>query len=179
VFINDIGDAAAHSKYLLFADNIEIYSAVGSPQDCTLLQSDINCIQGWCTANCMKRNISKTKVISSIMKTKVLVYDYKLCHSTITRADSIKDREVFIDAMLHFHDHVNFVLSQCIKLFGIFHSITFNFSSLECLLRLYVALVRYNVEYASIVWNSITSTDANKLERIQQTFVALSFSRFF
>jgi hypothetical protein len=35
------------------------------------------------------------------------------------------------------------------------------------------------VEYASVVWNSITSTDANKLERIQQKFAALCFNRFF
>jgi hypothetical protein len=35
------------------------------------------------------------------------------------------------------------------------------------------------MEYASVVWNSITSTDANKLERIQQKFVALHFHRFF
>jgi hypothetical protein len=63
VFINDIGDAAAHFKYLLFDDDIKIYRAVASPQDCTLPQSDINSLQGWCIANCMKLNISKTKVI--------------------------------------------------------------------------------------------------------------------
>jgi hypothetical protein len=35
------------------------------------------------------------------------------------------------------------------------------------------------MEYASVVWNSITSTDANKLELIQQRFVALCFNRLF
>jgi hypothetical protein len=42
---------------------------------------------------------------------------------------------------------------------------------------LYFSLVRSKVEYASIVWHSITSTDANKLERIQQNF--WRFKRFF
>ncbi|MDR2660870.1 MAG: hypothetical protein LBC17_02350, partial [Lactobacillaceae bacterium] len=64
VFINDLCEAIAHSKYLLFADDLNIYRTVKSPQDCNLLQSDINSIRGWCIANCMKLNISKMKVIS-------------------------------------------------------------------------------------------------------------------
>jgi hypothetical protein len=47
------------------------------------------------------------------------------------------------------------------------------------MLKLYIALIRSKTEYASVVWNSITSTDANKLERIEQRFAALCFNRFF
>jgi hypothetical protein len=113
VFINDICDAVAHSEYLLFADYIKIYRAVKSPQDCKLLQSDINATQGWCIANCMKLNISKTKVISFPRKTNVLIHDYELCQF------SIKDLGVFIDVKLHFHDHVNYIFTHCIKLLGL------------------------------------------------------------
>jgi hypothetical protein len=67
VFINDIRNAVAHSKYLLFADDIKIYRAVNSAQDCNLLQSDINSVQGWCTPTCMKLNISKTKDTTYIL----------------------------------------------------------------------------------------------------------------
>jgi hypothetical protein len=62
---------------------------------------------------------------------------------------------------------------------GLVRSTTFNFSSVECMLRLYATLVRSKLEYASVVLNSITSTDANKLERIQQRFAALCFNSFF
>jgi hypothetical protein len=57
---------------IIFADDIKIYWAFRFPQDCYLLQSDINSIQGWCIANGMKLNISKTKVISFSKKTNVL-----------------------------------------------------------------------------------------------------------
>jgi hypothetical protein len=33
--------------------------------------------------------------------------------------------------------------------------------------------------YASVVWNSISSTDSAKLERIQRKFAALCCTRFF
>jgi hypothetical protein len=64
------------------------------------------------------------------------------------------------------------------KLLGIIHSITFKFSSLDCLYVIYFTLVRSRLEYASVLWNSITSTDANKLERIQQKFAFVCFCRF-
>jgi hypothetical protein len=86
---------------------------------------------------------------------------------------NIKDLGIFIDSKLQFHNHVNHIFSHSIKLLGPVRSITFTFSSLEC------TLVRSELEYASVIWNSITSIDANKLERIQQRFAALCFNRFF
>jgi hypothetical protein len=71
------------------------------------------------------------------------------------------------------------LFSHCIKLLGLVRSITFNFSSLECMIRLHILLVRSGPEYASVVWNSIMSTNSNKLERVHQRFAALCFSRFF
>jgi hypothetical protein len=150
-----------------------------SPQDCYLHQSDINSIQGWCIANYIKLNISKTNVIPTSIKTNVLNYDYKLCQSCINRTDSIKDLGLYIDNKLHFHDHINYIFSQRIKLLGLVRNLTLNFSSLEYMLRLCITLIRSKLEYASVLWSLITSTDANKLERIQQRFVTLSFSCFF
>jgi hypothetical protein len=43
---------------------------------------------------------------------------------------------------------------------------------------LYFTLVRSKLEYASFVLNSITTSEANKLDRIQQDFAALCYNRF-
>jgi hypothetical protein len=43
---------------------------------------------------------------------------------------------------------------------------------------LHFTLVRSKLEYASVLGNSITSTDASKLERIQRKFACVCFYRF-
>jgi hypothetical protein len=126
----------------------------------------------------MRLNINKTRVMSYSRKTNVLSYEYSLGHSVITQTSSIKDLGVFFDSKLYFHNHVDFLFSKCIKLLGPIRSITFSFSSLDCLFVLYTALVRSRLEYASVVWNSITATDSKKLERIQQKFASVCFYRF-
>jgi hypothetical protein len=57
--------------------------------------------------------------------------------------------------------------------------ITYSVSTLNNLLILYLTLVRPQLQYTSIVWNSKRFTDAKKLERSQRKFVALCQNCFF
>jgi hypothetical protein len=102
-----------------------------------------------------------------------------LCQSSLFWTDFIRDLGVIIDAKLHFHNNVNHIFPHCIKLLGPVRFITHNFSSLDCTLTLYTTLVRSKPEYASVVWNSVTSSDDDKLERIQQRFAALCLTACF
>jgi hypothetical protein len=174
IFMNDLCNVIKYSRYLLFADDIRIFRVIKSHNDCNRLQS----VQGWCTANFMKLKLAKPELFPFSRKTNTLICDYKFCQSSITCTDSIKDLGVFIDSKFRFPNHVDYILSQCIKLLGLVRTLTFSFSSLDCLYMLYFTLVRSKTEYASVVWNSITTTDANKLERIQQKFAVLCRNLF-
>jgi hypothetical protein len=151
IFINDLSNVINYSRYLLFADDIKILRVIKSPNDCNRLQTDIDSVQGWFTANFMNLNISKARVISSSRKTNTLIYDYKLCQSSMTRTDSIKDLGVFTDSKLRFHNHVDYIFSQCNKLMGLVFILTFSFSSLGRLYILYFTLIRSELEHAFVV----------------------------
>jgi hypothetical protein len=69
IFINDLCDVINHSNYLLFADDLKVYRAINSSNDRLLLLSDIDCVRAWCSANFMKPNFSKIRVISFTRKT--------------------------------------------------------------------------------------------------------------
>jgi hypothetical protein len=119
IFINYLFGVVKYSNCLLFADDIKIFREVKSPPDSLLLHTDINCVLGWCISNFMKLNINKTRVISFSRKTNLLLFDYKLCESLITRTECIKHLGVQIDSKLHFHNHVDYIFSQTIRLLGV------------------------------------------------------------
>jgi hypothetical protein len=124
-----------YCKLLIFADDVKIFRVINSPHDCLLLQSAMNSLSDWCLAISMRLSTTNKRVVLYTRKT-------TLCRATITQASSIKDLGVFFDFKLHFHNHDDYIFSECIKLLGIIRSITYRFSSLECLYVLYFTLVR-------------------------------------
>jgi hypothetical protein len=124
-------------------------------------------------------NLSKTTIMYFIRKTNSINLNYNLCNNPVARSQCVKDLGVLLDCKLNFHQHINCIFSQSLKMLGLIRYITSPFSTLDSLLALYSTLVRSKIEYASVVWNSITSTDSAKLERIQRKFVALCYTRFF
>jgi len=74
---------------------------------------------------------------------------------------------------------LSFMVMLITKLLGLVLSVALPLSSLDCILTLYFTVVRPKLEYASVIRNSITSADANKLEGIQRKFPAQFYNRFF
>jgi hypothetical protein len=188
IFINDICTKIHWSNFVSFADDLKLYHAVKSAEDCKYLQADILSVKKWCLENCMKLNTQKTYVISFTRKTNSIHFDYRLCNTVITRTDCVKDLGVWLDNKLYFH-YVKCIFSVVSKLLGLINFITYHFSSLDSFLVLYMSLVRYKIEYASIAWKNITITDSkkkkkrhkqtNKLESIQKKFSHLCYPRFY
>lgn len=121
-----------------------------SINDCTGMQTDINCIglQGWCITNFMKQNTGKITVTSFNTKTNCLKNIYKLRDSCTIQADIVKDLGVLIDSKLNFHQHVVYIFSQLIKLWALIHTITYSFNTLDCMFLSYFTLIRPKLEYA-------------------------------
>jgi hypothetical protein len=58
-FINDLCEVISDSSCLLFTDDLEAYRAISSSSNRLLLQTDIDCVHKWCSANFLKPNVSR------------------------------------------------------------------------------------------------------------------------
>jgi GT2 family glycosyltransferase len=84
-------------------------------------------------------------------KTNSIHFKYFVKDVLILRAECMKDLGVMADSKLYFHCHVDFVYSQALRKLGLIRCITYNFSSLDSLVVLYITLIRSKPEYASVV----------------------------
>jgi hypothetical protein len=114
----------------------------------------------------MELNIHKTKIISFTCKINSIHFNHYVKDVLNLCSDCIKDLCVMLDSKFYFHYHVDFVYSWELRTLGLIHFITYNFSSLYSLVVLYIALIKSKLEYASVVWNKLTSSDSNKIENI-------------
>jgi hypothetical protein len=86
----------------------------------------------------MDRNIQKTRIIYFTRKVNSVHFNDYVSNEIILRSDCIKDLGVMLDSKLYFHRHVDFVYSQALRTLRLIHNVTYNFSSLDCLIVLYI-----------------------------------------
>jgi hypothetical protein len=78
----------------------------------------------------MKMNLYKTTIISFSRKIDSIYCNYKLCNNVVTRPP---DFGVLLDCKLYFHQHIDYIISQGLKMLDLIRYITSSFSTLESL----------------------------------------------
>jgi len=72
----------------------------------------------------------------------------------MTRVTSIRVLGVIIESNLSFSLHVNIVIKKAFKMLGFINRSTSNFKNINSFKTLYFSLVRFHLEFGSIVWSS-------------------------
>jgi hypothetical protein len=105
----------------------------------------------------MKIYIFRKNIISCTHNTNSIHFNYFVMCLLIVRTDCVKDLWAVLDTKLYFHRPVNY-LACCreLKLLGLIHFVTHNFSSLDSLKVLYIVSIRSKLEYAFIVCDNLT-----------------------
>jgi hypothetical protein len=171
LYINDITDCIKNSKMLLYADDTKIFRFIKNIDDCTVLQSDLNHFQAFCTSNNLFLNPDKCFIISFSRKRTSINFKYTLCNKELTRVNQIRDLGVIMDSKLTFVPHIDNILAKSFKQLGFILRVGKPFCRVSTYKILFNSYVRSRLEFASAVWNPLFKIHSDKIEKVQKKFV--------
>lgn len=175
IFINDIADELNEVNYLMYADDLKLFSRIYSTDDCIHLQESLNKINNWCTKFNLPLNPQKCNVMSFTRKSIPISYDYTINNNILHRPETLRDLGVIFDKTLAFNIHINTIVSEASKTYGFIVRNSREFSNLETLKMLYCCYVRSKLEYASLVWTPHYNVHVNDLESVQRKFLKFMY----
>lgn len=179
IFINDISKLEFHSKHILYADDVVIYSSGNCPLTAiNNLQSDLDKINQWTIHNKLTINVKKSKYL--IVGTPRMLnpvpgdsLSLSLGGKSLERVFNFEYLGVIIDEGLNFEKAANSVYSRTnnkIYLLGLIRK----YLSRNSAIRLLKALAMPYMEYAFFVLGACSDKTVTKLQRLQNRGMRIS-----
>jgi len=144
-----------------------MYHTVNTLADAMYFQSILNSIQEWCVASQLSVNIEKCCMLH-IGKTNHR-YSYGLNGLRLPTPELVKDLGVLIDSSLLFSSHIDSIISKARRRCALYFK-SFLSRDLSTMKQFYIIYVRPILEYGSTVWNPLSQTQINALEKVQRFF---------
>lgn len=173
IFINDIVDGLDNVNYLMYADDLKLFSKINSIDDCIRLQKNLDKVSDWCIKYKLPLNSQKCNVMSYTRKLNTISYDYTINDTILHRPETLRDLGVVFDKTLSFNVHINTIVTESSKMYGLIVRYSRDFSNLNTLKILYYCYIRSKLEYASLVWTPHYNVHINSLESVQRKFLKL------
>ncbi|CAB0006769.1 unnamed protein product, partial [Nesidiocoris tenuis] len=171
LLINTIAPELQEVQFLLYADDLKVFTKIESDRDTACLQQSINKVLVWCSNFHLSLNIPKCFVVSYRKTHTPVIHPYVLGGAVLNRTEVARDLGVLFDSRLAFGDHVGAIVVRAMRALGFLKRTTREFSSIPAILLLYKTMVRPVMEYASVVWSPCYETHKNELERVQSKFL--------
>lgn len=174
LFINDLGRAIKHSKHLLFADDLQIYTTCAPSElaaRITYLNNDIGAISSWAQANGLRLNLLKTKAL--ILGNNRLINQLDTTQlpalgdgsSVILLEPSVRNLGVVLDSKLTFHRHIASVTSKVNEVLFQLQQLR-DFTDVRLRKSLVAALILPYIDYCSVALIGAGVVNDLKLQRL-------------
>ena len=155
VYINDLPETV-QSNIAIFADDTKLYRSIISPDDSTILQSDLDLLVEWCKVWQMNFNFSKCKHLPLGRNSPPRQYTMGSGNEIhqISSINEENDLGITYTCDFKFRSHIRKIAQKANKVLGIIKR-TFKYLEPDIMRLLYISLVRPHLDYASNIWNPI------------------------
>ena len=119
VLISDISNNV-NSNITSFADDTKVFATINNSSDCDDLQSDLDNIYSWSSANNMMFNQEKFQYISYHMGNSSKINNIYLSpdHNILPKSGEVKDLGILMSENWDFDSHIASVAKKCSRLCG-------------------------------------------------------------
>ena len=154
-----------------FADDTKVFATINNPSDCDDLQSDLDNIYSWSSANNMMFNQEKFQYIRYHMGDSSKINNIYLSpdHNILPKSGEVKDLGILMSENCDFDSHIASVAKKCSRLCGWILR-TFSTRSKSVSLTLFKSIVLPYLDYGSQLWSPYKIKSINALEKVQRVF---------
>lgn len=173
LYINDLSNATNNLKYIMFADDTNIFARGKNTSELVSnLNNELKKVSHWFSANLLSLNVKKTSYIIFGYKRssdlKILINDI-----AITRTQETKFLGVIVQETLTWTSHINMISNKISKTIGILAKVKHVLPTYY-LKALYMTLVEPYLNYCCIIWGSPKKNgNMDKLHKLQKRIVRL------
>lgn len=176
IFINDLPKVLTSSEILMYADDTVIFCKSTEvskiEQD---LSRDLEKINEWMTDNMLYMHSGKTKVVLFGTHKRLSLNDdlrIQLQGKLVESVKYYKYLGVYLDRGLTFAEHINRLKVKAAKRLGAL-SRSRPFLTSHAAVKVYTAMVLPVFDYCDTVWDTLSDTQEDKLEKLQQRAVRI------
>src|ERR1043165_7700875 len=171
IYINDLPNSSTLLRFILFADDSNVFLSHSSYDKLIQLANDeLSLAADWFKANKLSLNVAKTNYIIFTTPNKIIPLtnnDLIIDNYLIPKVTTTKFLGVIIDQHLKWNQHIDEISKKVTKNIGIIRRISYLLPQ-TALKNLYFALIYPYLTYCNLIWTSTYPTHLNKLKILQK-----------
>ena len=171
LYINDISYSSEILKFILYADDTNIFHSWESIDElCDVVNTELQGVMQWFKANRLSVNLKKTNFVifgNSVKLKKIKKFEIILDKTKISRTETAKFLGVVIDENLSWKHHINYIKGKIAKSVGILKRLKYRLPE-NTLNTLYNTLILPYLNYCNIIWVNNKPTRLQPLLMLQK-----------
>ena len=166
IYINDLPDNIKSPLYL-FADDCKFFRQIITPEDTSIMQSDLDKLLEWSKTWLLKFHPGKCVTLRLSLHKQNDKYTYHLGEDLLDNVEEVKDLGIIVDYKLKFEKHISAKVNKANQSWGTIKR-SFKHMNSDIFKKLFCAQVRSHLEYAIQFWAPYLRKDINKIESVQR-----------